>query len=326
MESPLVSVIMPAYNVEKYISRGIESVLNQTYKHIELVIVDDGSNDRTYDIAKQYLTDSRVKLIRQKNSGVSSARNNALSYVSGDYLCFLDSDDWLEKEAIDILIDLQKSNKGLFICCDRFFAYEDQKGNIKKIRQRQSGKKQVIDKKTALKNIGTGAYNLQSSCYKLFERYIIDSHCLKFDTQISHGEDGLFVYRYLLCCNGLMFCTDSLWNILERAGSATTAGYNQKWLTIIESINKMKEEVADEEELIYALNNYLIDRLVLLEKEIVLSKDYKKDYRYVNTILKEVSKTEKINRTNETGVLSLFCYKYLGYNCLQLIHRIKNGW
>ena len=105
----VVSVIVPAYNVENYIGKGIESVINQSFKNIELIVVDDGSTDKTYSIARQYSSkDNRIKVLRQKNKGVSAARNRGIMEASGKYLIFLDSDDWLDENTVEVLVDLQK--------------------------------------------------------------------------------------------------------------------------------------------------------------------------------------------------------------------------
>ena len=91
----LISVIIPAYNVENYIFRAIESVLNQTYSNYELIIVDDGSTDGTWDIIQSYAKNEKKMVIKkQKNSGVSKARNAGIEIAKGDFLVFLDSDDW----------------------------------------------------------------------------------------------------------------------------------------------------------------------------------------------------------------------------------------
>lgn len=108
MNNPKISVIIPVYNVEKYLHRCVDSVLNQTYKNIEVVLVDDGSPDNCPKICDDLAcVDNRVKVIHKKNGGLSSARNAALdSPLSGDYVTFVDSDDWLELDTIEYCLDL----------------------------------------------------------------------------------------------------------------------------------------------------------------------------------------------------------------------------
>ena len=100
--SELVSVITPIYNSEKYISKTINSVINQSYKNLEIILVDDGSTDKTYEILKKYSKmDKRIKLFHQKNKGAPLARNKGLEKSTGRYIVFVDSDDILEKDAIE---------------------------------------------------------------------------------------------------------------------------------------------------------------------------------------------------------------------------------
>lgn len=110
--NPIVSVIIATYNREKYIKRAIESVLDQTYKNIELIIIDDGSIDKTEDIVWPYLVDSRVYYIYQENKGVSLARNNAIKVSKGEYIAILDSDDfWCYKKKLEKQVNFLEKNK-----------------------------------------------------------------------------------------------------------------------------------------------------------------------------------------------------------------------
>ena len=101
MENKIISVIVPVYNVEKYLSECIESIIDQTYLDLEIILINDGSTDGSFDICKEYeKRDSRIKLIDKINGGLSSARNAGIDNASGAYLCFVDSDDCLEKDAL----------------------------------------------------------------------------------------------------------------------------------------------------------------------------------------------------------------------------------
>ena len=110
-EKPVVSVVIATYNREKYIKRAIESVINQTYKNIELIIIDDGSTDNTGDVVKHYLADSRVRYIYQKNQGCIDARNNGVVIAKGKYIAILDSDDfWCDKNKIEKQVNFLEKN------------------------------------------------------------------------------------------------------------------------------------------------------------------------------------------------------------------------
>ena len=267
----LVSIIIPTYNVQEYVFRAIESSLTQTYKNIEVVIVDDGSSDNTIEVIKKYQScDKRIVAAFQENSGVSSARNRGLSLARGEYAIFLDSDDWLEDDAVDYMMSLKNKYHDCLACCDRFFVYDDNNKLIRK-RQRPIDELKHVSKNEAFLNIGTGAYNLQSSCYKLFDMSIIRNASLLFDEQIFHGEDGLFVAEYLNHVSGVVFSSKPLWDIFERQGSATMSGYNPKWLTMILGINRIIDIAPKNDAVQEALYIYKIKRLSILIRELFSS-------------------------------------------------------
>ena len=94
----LISVIVPVYNVEKYLNRCVESIMNQTYKNLQIILIDDGSNDRSGKICDEYAEkDKRIEVIHKENAGVSAARNKGLDKAKGEWITFVDADDWIEK-------------------------------------------------------------------------------------------------------------------------------------------------------------------------------------------------------------------------------------
>lgn len=117
--NPLISVIIPAYNVEKYISTCIDSVICQTYKNIEILIVDDGSTDRTGSICDALAEkDNRIKVIHQQNLGMSEARNTAMKYMTGEYIACIDSDDFVTNDYLGSLYYMLKKNKADMSMCN----------------------------------------------------------------------------------------------------------------------------------------------------------------------------------------------------------------
>ena len=126
LNTPLVSIIVPVYNVEAYIERCLDSITNQSYNNIELIIIDDGSTDRSSEIIKKY-TDSAI-IITQKNKGQASARNSGLRKAHGKYICFVDSDDYLFVDAISTLVyNIERYNTDM-VCA--LAATQDVKGKI----------------------------------------------------------------------------------------------------------------------------------------------------------------------------------------------------
>lgn len=133
---PLVSVIIPVYNVLPYLREAIESVVNQTYSNIEILIIDDGSTDGSGEICDEYLSDPRVVVIHQENKGLSGARNKGLDRITGDYVTFLDPDDAYHPEMIQLLLDaITRYNADIVACAYGVYETEDLLNNTKQIRK-----------------------------------------------------------------------------------------------------------------------------------------------------------------------------------------------
>lgn len=127
----LVSIIIPAYNTGEYIHRAIESSLRQTHNNVEIIVVDDGSEDDTLEVARSYAErDSRVRVFHKENGGVSSARNRGICESHGEYITFLDSDDWFEDSAVEYLLDAQMNHPNKFIAAGLYNVRYDSSENV----------------------------------------------------------------------------------------------------------------------------------------------------------------------------------------------------
>ena len=320
-----VSIIVPAYNVEKYIYRAIESILRQTYQNIEVIIIDDGSTDRTWNVIKDYSEKySIIKAYHQANNGVSAARNNGLNQITGDYCIFLDSDDWLEDNAIEYLLNLQMRYPDYMICCDRYFAFLNKQGALVREKQRKVDTIKIVSKKESMRNIGTGNFNLQSSCYKLFNTTLISD--LRYNTKIYHGEDGLFVFEYLKRTEGIVFSTEPLWDILERPGSATTSSYNKKWLSAIEAAEIIRHYGKDNPDISLDLDMYYIDRIEMVENAALKSPDYKNnkdDVDFARDLLRQNRKSLHATKISLKYLIKFLAYAYVPISILKYFIKFK---
>lgn len=119
-----ISIIVPVYRVEKYINRCLDSILNQSYKNLEIILVDDGSPDRCGEICEEYAKkDSRIRVIHKENGGLSDARNFGMKYITGEYTLFLDSDDYIEKDCIETLLKIAQENNSDIVQCGFYYDY-----------------------------------------------------------------------------------------------------------------------------------------------------------------------------------------------------------
>lgn len=250
---PLVSIIMPAYNTAAYIARGMESCRAQSYPYWELLVIDDASTDSTAEVVRQMAErERRIRLITAEHGGVSKARNLGMDSANGEYLLFLDSDDWLEENALEELLKLQAEYGGKLVACDRYSVRCSLEGTIlgKEKRPKTSA---VLSQRDALLMTGKEQYN-NSSVNKLFDRGIVEQYGLRFDSSISYGEDELLVFQYLVHSDGMIFTKQAYWNVMERPGSATRAGFKSAFLTSLDEVDRMKE---------YALQEGISDEAIL---------------------------------------------------------------
>ena len=131
MHYPLISVIVPVYKTEKYLNKCIESIVNQTYENLEIILVDDGSPDNCPSICDSWAEkDKRIKVIHKENAGVSAARNSALEIFSGKYVSFVDSDDWIDNDCIEYLYNSVVSTGADVVCACIYYEYLNKKGKV----------------------------------------------------------------------------------------------------------------------------------------------------------------------------------------------------
>ena len=180
----LVSIIIPVYNVEKYVSECVNSVLSQDYKNIEIVIINDGSTDNSLEICKRIAdSDSRVKVYTKKNGGLSDARNVGIKLSKGEYLLFLDSDDYISRNCVSIMLNAAlKSNADIVsggVC--RF----NEKREI--VYEKKSAHNEVLNRYEAMKEMLKEGKTNTMACAKLYKRVLFDS--IRFDVGKLHEED-----------------------------------------------------------------------------------------------------------------------------------------
>lgn len=185
-----VSIIVPIYNSELYLDECIKSIINQTYKNIEILLLDDGSTDNSLTICNKYKKeDSRIRIIKKNNSGVSNTRNIGITKSLGEYIAFVDSDDVIDKRYIEYLI--KDIDDTYFNVCKSKIIYSNNLQNLKNTKY----KKNELEKKDFIYLSEINVLN--SPCYKLFNRKIIKENRIKFNENLSLGEDLLFNLDYL---------------------------------------------------------------------------------------------------------------------------------
>ena len=219
-----LSIIVPIYKVEKYLRRCIDSILNQTYRDIEVILVDDGSPDECGAICDSYAeADSQIKVIHQKNAGVSVARNAGLACAKGEYVGFVDPDDFVEPDMYyDMLNAMVNENADLVICG---YNYVDEDGKTDKERLYQQDRNESLTQKQLMSRFSDMPPTVRLSvCNKLFSRNLLTG--LEFEIGLHSSEDVLFLMEYSKNVKRAVFVHKPLYQNTVRAGSATHGGLN----------------------------------------------------------------------------------------------------
>ncbi len=216
----MISVIVPVYNVEKYLDKCIESIVNQTYKDLEIILVDDGSTDSSPKICDEFADkDERIKVIHKQNGGVSSARNIGLEHAKGDFIGFVDSDDYIDSNMYELLLnDLIVNNSDISVC-SAFLV-----DNNNETKPDNIVKTQVLNKEEAVKFL---SYKMNNSLWnKLFRKDFFES--CRFEEGHTHGEDHLILLHILKNVQKVSFVEDSLYYYVQHSDSTTGAKFNRR--------------------------------------------------------------------------------------------------
>ena len=195
MRNPKISIIIPVYNVEQYLSRCVESILNQTFSDFELLLIDDGSPDKSGKICDEYaMTDSRIRVFHKENDGVSSARNLGLDNARGEWVTFVDSDDWIKNNYLKVFND--NSCYDLIICGYQEFGYSDKK---KVIKEHYTIKVDANLLDIWEKHLSTQCFVYWYPWAKFYKNRIIQSNRIRFNKKMIYSEDFCFVLDYMSC-------------------------------------------------------------------------------------------------------------------------------
>lgn len=239
MAFPLISIIVPVYNTAQYLSDTVKLLTEQTYKNIEIVLVDDGSTDNSPELCDSLAkTDSRIKVIHQKNSGVCAARNAGIEASSGEYIGFCDSDDMPHNDLYETLYNLiEENNADLSMVTSAIYFTNG------KIIDNSDGKTKIFkDKEEILKIFLLN--RMHTSVYtKLFSREL----CSKISFPAPHriNEDKFYTFNAILNCKKLAYKNVCKYNYCRRAGSSSQENFSDKYLDIIYFANIIKDTIAE---------------------------------------------------------------------------------
>ncbi|KHM52421.1 hypothetical protein NZ47_04945 [Anaerovibrio lipolyticus] len=270
---PLISVVVPVYNTEQYLGKCLDSILGQSYSNLEIIVIDDGSTDNSYDVAKTYAGhDERIRLFTQDNQGVTSVRILGIDVARGEYIGFVDSDDWIEPDMYSNLM-----NYMLECHCDLVTS------DI--IKHRLDGTIHLMED-----YYNKGLYNdLPASIYptmlydfnikwralnchlvtKLFKRELLKTVVKKLDRRVINGEDVMIIYRYLLKCQSIYVSREKHYHYVLNNNSTVHRSSSWRPMNLFYLFQNLKDAFQESDmypELMLQLKQYVL----FMELEVLL--------------------------------------------------------
>ena len=317
-----ISVVIPVFNIEKYLPKCLFSIEEQTaFQSLEIILVDDGSNDNSGKICDDFSAKyNNVKVIHKKNGGVSSARNAGIEIAKGEYVSFVDGDDYLDNDHFyEMLKDIELTHADLiihdyYVENDKMF-YKYRKNNIFK----------KFNKHEAIKEILSGGIIGNNLFDKSFSRQIIKD--IRFDCSIRIGEDLLFIYQAIENANNIICKSTATYHYIQRNGSAMNSNFSEKFFDILKVSkiieNRIKKNYPE-------LINYS-EALTIYSKYKTLERAYKsKDYsnyleeiKLLNQDIKKFSMKTAINCLSTKKFLGLLLIK-ISPKLYLLVCKLKN--
>lgn len=253
INNPLVSILSPCYNVEKYLPKCLDTIIGQTYSNLQIVLIDDGSKDCTWDIMQKYAAkDGRIEIYHQENQGVAITRNNLLDKVKGDFVLFVDSDDWVELTMVESLLGIHKQSDADIVVCD--MVKNDYTSDLSDKSYISYNKEQIVKAFLEHKWLNGSLWN------KLVKTSLL--HNERFRCGISYGEDALFCWHLLQHVTHVAVCKLQLYHYRMNEASLSHISYDERkmsghkvWKYIADEAKKLWQDYAEIAEANFAISD-----------------------------------------------------------------------
>ena len=285
MKSIKVSLIMPVYNSEKYLKNTLDSIVNQTFEEFELIAIDDGSNDNSLNILNEYKKkDSRIRVIKQENSGVSKTRNKGILLAEGEYIGFIDADDLLEKDFLKVLYTLAYDNNADISMTGYSIFYKNSDLNVNKYTNLELDFKDISTRFESMLECGLGV-NIWT---KLYRKSMIENYKINFMENLNYDEDMFFSWKCALMSKRICFDNNTRYFYRLSLDSATMKYHEKMYNKYCCAFNDIRE---------FAKRNNIYDSR--LEREILVNFARKINVILTMIIRSSISLTQKYRNVNE---------------------------
>ena len=329
MHTPKISIVVPVYKVEKYIRQCIESVLSQTYVNLELLLVDDGSPDSSGTICDEYaLLDKRIRVYHKENGGVSSARNVGLKNMTGEWVCFLDSDDWWEPTFLQNFLQLIKDG-----ICDIALQGYVEENEIKNTCNMISLPEYTFNTASELIVFLEKTRNIHNGYlwHRIFKARIFKEHNIEFPLGISFAEDGEVFFKYMKHAQISKITSKCGYHYRKIAGSLTSRGKKLPLETLCHLIETYTSSLNDivlkdkpTADIVKGVKEYMWRLLQAwhIERSIADYQTYRQRLGYIQGIITKCQMNDTKGMPIEIRALSVICLKNATRINMQLIKAI----
>lgn len=302
-----VSIIVPTYNAEKYIGKCLEAILNQTYKNIEIIVVNDSSTDNSRKVVEAYQEQfDNISLFNiDKNKGVSNARNIGINMAKGEYIMFCDSDDWYEENAVEILLNEAKNSSADFVMANHYLTKDN--NNKIKVNNSRYFKEKNITKEEII------AYMTLSSSVKLMKKSLFIDNNITYPIDIKRCEEFTVIPVVAYLAKNPIVIDDILYNYYQRSNSASnsktidTEFFRVTFERFIEKIDK--EKYKNEVEF-RAINHLLYGELLVMLKAGASNKEMRNKINLFNKEYKGFLRNKYLKNYNRGKLIFIILLRY----------------
>lgn len=312
---PLISIIVPVYNVEKYLARCLDTLLNQTYIELEIILVNDGSTDNSGIICDKYSNDDkRIKVYHQSNKGLSGARNTGLKFAEGEFIGFVDSDDWVEPNMFEVMVEtLLTKNVGVVEC------------GLNKLYKKSSDKSPSVTRNIYIENrLEALKRIIKNQSFSVWRR-LYKANLIKniFFVEGKNSEDVYYTLNVFQKIDKIAFIDDKLYNYFIGGVSITRGGYRLKTLDTVDAalfLHKTVEQQENDSALKSISNDFLLEILIYNYKSLSKNKQHDPSKEYRHTLKKLIVKHSKKKNVNP----QIYLAKNLPIFAFELLIRLKD--
>lgn len=323
-----ITIAIAAYNIENYIGKCIESCINQSHRDLEIVVVNDGSTDNTLKVIEDYKKrDDRIKIVNQENRGIVEAREAGYRAATGEYILFIDGDDWLNLKAIEKLYQVAVKEKSDLVCCKYMYTYDNGKEIVQNLNIDLSTKNEDYD---FLKKLLVGDFT-PSIYTKLIKKAFMDKSKIEFPEGISYGDDLALIVAIGVNNPKYSYLDESLYYYYSREDSITSV-ISPKLLEIKDVTEFMEKKLKEKgiynrykEEFEYAIyiHNFWAMRDVMFKSNSAVGKKIFENWKKYNLDIRKNKYYKDVNKNGAflSEVARIIMDKYYGLG--SIIYKLK---